>query len=252
MRLHSSMVKTYTLASNCMLKKKATFDDAKALHDLYAGYVPAKLSDPAGMDMFKSGKSAFFIHGTWSIGAGAQGSVINSALRASLTCSPRRRKLQRRIVSFCRGTPTVQMRRPKPRLNSSNGSETTTGSGRKRVMFLPLVLHSTRRSSKPFRTIRNLPIQAVRSYRFRSFRERCFIRRQRSKTSFSWRYSETRRRRNPWRSFAKAWTALSLSWENNLSLQKGREGSCRRNRAGMIPLFPEFRPRWKGMSGDDR
>ncbi|WP_164472906.1 extracellular solute-binding protein [Cohnella candidum] len=59
-------------------QKKATFDDAKAtealkaLHDLYAAYVPAKLTDPAGLDMFKAGKSAFFIDGSWSIGAAAQ------------------------------------------------------------------------------------------------------------------------------------------------------------------------------------
>lgn len=58
--------------------KKATFDEAKAaealenLHQIYANYVPEKLTDPAGLDMFKAGKSAFFIDGTWSINSAAQ------------------------------------------------------------------------------------------------------------------------------------------------------------------------------------
>lgn len=58
--------------------KKASFDDAKAaealktLHELYKNYVPAKLTDPAGLDMFKASQSAFFIDGAWSINSAAQ------------------------------------------------------------------------------------------------------------------------------------------------------------------------------------
>jgi multiple sugar transport system substrate-binding protein len=58
--------------------KKADFDDAKAtealskLHELYANYVPEKLTDPAGMDMFKAKKAAFYIDGTWNVYAAAK------------------------------------------------------------------------------------------------------------------------------------------------------------------------------------
>lgn len=55
--------------------KKASFDDKKAVEalsvykDIYTKYVPAKLTSPAEFEMFKAGKAALYLDGTWNISA---------------------------------------------------------------------------------------------------------------------------------------------------------------------------------------
>jgi multiple sugar transport system substrate-binding protein len=61
-----------------MKTKKATFDEAKAVaalkayKEIYDNYVPPKLSPPADFDMFKTGRTAFYIDGAWMVSASAE------------------------------------------------------------------------------------------------------------------------------------------------------------------------------------
>lgn len=58
--------------------KKVSFDETKALEalkaykKLYDNYVPPKLVSPAEFNLFKAGKGAFLIDGSWNVGAAAE------------------------------------------------------------------------------------------------------------------------------------------------------------------------------------
>jgi len=61
-----------------MSSKKATFDEVKALaalkayKEIYDGYVPPRIAPPADFDMFKTGRTAFYIDGAWMVSASAE------------------------------------------------------------------------------------------------------------------------------------------------------------------------------------
>ena len=58
--------------------KKATFDDEKALaalkayKEIYDNYVPPRIAPPADFEMFKTGRTAFYIDGAWMVSASAE------------------------------------------------------------------------------------------------------------------------------------------------------------------------------------
>lgn len=58
--------------------KRCVFDDAIALraletyHDIYVNFVPENLAPPADLEMFRTGRAAFYIDGAWNVAAAAE------------------------------------------------------------------------------------------------------------------------------------------------------------------------------------